>query len=157
SSAALPLLTEVGALGCLGVWWAGPREVTAAEREYLRSIAETTSRALERARLREAEHALAAVLQRAVMPATTAGIPGFEVRASDRQAGTAQQIGGDWYDAMALPGNRAYLAVGDTVGHGLTAAEDMTQLRNAGRTLAIVGHQPASILDELARVTDWAT
>jgi serine phosphatase RsbU (regulator of sigma subunit) len=52
---------------------------------------------------------------------------------------------------------RAYLAVGDVVGHGLTAAEDMTQLRNAGRTLAIVGHQPASILEELARVTDWAT
>jgi serine phosphatase RsbU (regulator of sigma subunit) len=33
----------------------------------------------------------------------------------------------------------------------------MTQLRNAGRTLAIAGHQPASILEELARVTDWAT
>ena len=45
---------------------------------------------------------------------------------------TTQQIGGDWYDAMALPGQRAYLAVGDVVGHGLTAAEDMTQLRNAG-------------------------
>src|SRR5260370_33713388 len=58
---------------------------------------------------------------------------------------------------MALPGQRAYLAVGDVVGHGLTAAEDMTQLRNAGRTLAIVGYQPASILEELARVTDWAT
>ena len=37
------------------------------------------------------------------------------------------------------------------------AAEDMTQLRNAGRTLAIAGYQPARILDELARVTDWAT
>src|SRR6516225_9436914 len=55
SVAALPLLTEVGALGYLGVWWAGPHEATAVEREYLRSMAETTSRALERARLREAE------------------------------------------------------------------------------------------------------
>src|SRR3974377_1774097 len=35
SVAALPLLTEVGALGYLGVWWAGPREAPAAEREYL--------------------------------------------------------------------------------------------------------------------------
>ena len=58
---------------------------------------------------------------------------------------------------MALPGKRAYLAIGDVVGHGLTAAEDMTQLRNAGRTMAIVGYQPASILEELARVTDGAT
>ncbi|HEX5295672.1 MAG TPA: MASE1 domain-containing protein [Streptosporangiaceae bacterium] len=70
SMAALPLLTEAGALGYLGVWWAGPREVTAVEREYLRSVAETTSRALERARLRESERreharaeALAAFLQ----------------------------------------------------------------------------------------------
>jgi serine phosphatase RsbU (regulator of sigma subunit) len=103
------------------------------------------------------EHAIAAVLQRAVMPATAAVIPGLEIGASYRQAGTTQQIGGDWYDALALPGQRAYLAVGDVVGHGLTAAEDMTQLRNAGRTLAIAGYQPAGILDELARVTDWAT
>jgi GAF domain-containing protein len=55
SAAALPLLTEVGALGYLDVRWAGSREATAVEREYLRSMAEMTSRALERARLREAE------------------------------------------------------------------------------------------------------
>ena len=55
SSAALPLLTEVGALGYLGVWWAEPHEPTAVEREYLQGIAEAASRALERARLREAE------------------------------------------------------------------------------------------------------
>jgi integral membrane sensor domain MASE1/GAF domain-containing protein len=55
SAAALPLLTEVGAFGYLGVWWAGPREATAVEREYLRTVSEATSRALERARLREAE------------------------------------------------------------------------------------------------------
>src|SRR5262249_12871524 len=55
STAALPLLTEVGVLGYLGVWWAGSLEATAVEREYLRSMAETTSRALERARLRQAE------------------------------------------------------------------------------------------------------
>src|SRR5258708_38000197 len=58
---------------------------------------------------------------------------------------------------MALLGKRINLTVGEVVGHGMTAAEVMTQLRNAGRTLAIVGHQPASILEELSRVTDWAT
>jgi serine phosphatase RsbU (regulator of sigma subunit) len=91
------------------------------------------------------------------MPTTVAVIPGLEIGASYRPAGTTRQVGGDWYDAMALPGQRAYLAVGDVVGHGLAAAEDMTQLRNAGRTLAIAGHQPVGILKELARVTDWAT
>ena len=55
SMAALPLLTEAGALGYLSVWWAGPHEATAVEREYLHSVAETASRALRRARAREAE------------------------------------------------------------------------------------------------------
>jgi serine phosphatase RsbU (regulator of sigma subunit) len=84
-------------------------------------------------------------------------IPGLDVGAGYRQAGAVVQVGGDWYDALALPAGRAYLAVGDVVGHGLAAAEDMTQLRNAGRALAIAGHQPASILRELARITEWTT
>src|SRR5208337_210373 len=120
-------------------------------------VADLVAQAQVRARVYADEHALAAVLQRAIMPTTAAVIPGLEIGAGYRQAGMTQQIGGDWYDAMALPGMRAYLAVGDVVGHGLTAAEDMTQLRNAGRTLAIAGYQPASLLAELARVTDWAT
>ena len=106
---------------------------------------------------RDDEHAIAVVLQRAVMPTMAAVIPGLDLDACYRQAGTTRQVGGDWYDALALPGRRAYLAVGDVVGHGLPAAQDMTQLRNAGRALAIAGHQPAGILRELARITEWAT
>ena len=76
------------------------------------------------------------------VPAVSAMIPGLDIGACYRQAGTTRQVGGDWYDALALPGGRAYLAVSDVVGHGLTAAEDMTQLRNAGRALAIADHRP---------------
>ncbi len=103
------------------------------------------------------EHAIAVMLQRAVMPTTAAVIPGLDIGACYRQAGTTRQVGGDWYDALALPDGRAYLAVGDVVGHGLPAAQDMTQLRNAGRALAIAGQQPAGILRELVRITEWAT
>ena len=76
------------------------------------------------------------------VPAVSAMIPGLDIGACYRQAGTTRQVGGDWYDALALPGGRAYLAVSDVVGHGLAAAEDMTQLRNAGRALAIADHRP---------------
>src|SRR5580700_32493 len=92
SAAALPLLTEVGALGYLGAWWAGPREATAVEREYLRSMAETTSRALERARLREAkqrEHArvealaeLTRLLAAALTPEAVGEVVADRVRAA---------------------------------------------------------------------------
>ena len=111
-----------------------------------------------RARVYADEHALAAVLQRAIMPVAAAVIPGLEIGADYRQAGTARQVGGDWYDAMASCRASAPTWLSATwSGTAWTAAEDMTQLRNAGRTLAIAGYQPASILEELARVTDWAT
>jgi serine phosphatase RsbU (regulator of sigma subunit) len=66
-------------------------------------------------------------------------------------------IGGDWYDALALPAERAYLAIGDVAGHGINAAEDMTQIRSAGRALAIAGYQPARLLAELRRITATVT
>src|SRR5205807_966923 len=148
-----PLWAGTAPVGAIGLMWRHPQQFEPGQLAF----ADLVAQALVRARVYADEHAIAAVLQRAIMPAAAAVIPGLEIGASYRQAGTTQRIGGDWYDAMALPGQRAYLAVGDVVGHGLTAAEDMTQLRNAGRTLAIVGYQPASILEELARVTDWAT
>ena len=152
-----PLWVGTAPVGAIGLMWKHPQQFEPGQLAFAAAVADLVAQALVRARVYADEHALAAVLQRAVTPTTAAVIPGLEIGASYRQAGSTQQIGGDWYDAMALPGERAYLAVGDVVGHGLTAAEDMTQLRNAGRTLAIADHQPASILDELARVTDWAT
>src|SRR5262249_40864480 len=43
------------AVGYVNVQWPEPHEISAAEREYLQAVAETTSRAVERARLRDAE------------------------------------------------------------------------------------------------------
>jgi serine phosphatase RsbU (regulator of sigma subunit)/integral membrane sensor domain MASE1 len=154
---AWPLWVGTAPVGAIGLTWQQPQQFEPGQLAVVAAIADLVAQAQVRARVYADEHALAAVLQRAVMPTTAAVIPGLEIGASYRPAGTGQLVGGDWYDAMALPGNRAYLAAGDVVGHGLAAAEDMTQLRNAGRTLALAGYQPASILDELARVTDWAT
>jgi serine phosphatase RsbU (regulator of sigma subunit)/integral membrane sensor domain MASE1 len=152
-----PLRVGTAPVGAIGLMWGHPQQFEPGQLNFVAAVADLVAQAQVRARVYADEHALAAVLQRAIMPTTAAVIPGLEIGASYRPAGTTQQIGGDWFDAMTLPGKRAYLAVGDVVGHGLTAAEDMTQLRNAGRTLAIAGYRPARILEELARVTDWAT
>jgi serine phosphatase RsbU (regulator of sigma subunit) len=154
---AWPLRTGTAPVGALGLRWANPQQFEPGQLAFVAAVADLIAQALVRARVYADEHAIAVLLQRAVMPTTAAVIPGLDIGACYRQAGTTRQIGGDWYDALALPAGRAYLAVGDVVGHGLPAAEDMTQLRNAGRALAIAGHQPAGILRELARITDWAT
>jgi serine phosphatase RsbU (regulator of sigma subunit)/integral membrane sensor domain MASE1 len=152
-----PLRAGATPVGAIGLMWTSPQQFEPGQLAFVAAVADLIAQALVRARVYADEHAIAVLLQRAVMPTMTAVIPGLDIGACYRQAGTTTQIGGDWYDALGLPDGRAYLAVGDVVGHGLAAAQDMTQLRNAGRALAIAGHQPAGILHELARITDWAT
>jgi serine/threonine-protein kinase RsbW len=79
-----------------------------------------------------------------------------------RPGAATLEVGGDWYDAFALPDGRIALVVGDVVGHGLDAAITMGQLRGAVRALAPLGG-PADLLvrlDEFAetiRGADSAT
>ena len=147
---AWPLRIGTTTVGALSVAWKSPQPFEPGQLAFIAAVADFLAQALVRARVYADEHAIATVLQRAVMPKTAAVVPGLDIGTSYRQAGPAKVIGGDWYDVLALPAGRAYLAVGDVVGHGIAAAEDMTQLRNAGRALAIEGHQPAGLLRELA-------
>jgi ketosteroid isomerase-like protein len=72
-------------------------------------------------------------------------------------------VGGDWYDAIALPGGAVLLVIGDVCGRGVDAATAMAQLRSAVRAYALDGHGPSGILDRLAtfsaqlRLTELAT
>jgi hypothetical protein len=55
-------------------------------------------------------------------------------------------VGGDWYDAIRLDGERLALAIGDVTGHSIAAAAGMSQLRSMLRTLVIDRHEPPSAL-----------
>ncbi|MFE7393355.1 SpoIIE family protein phosphatase [Streptomyces sp. NPDC057582] len=65
----------------------------------------------------------------------------------------APQGGGAWYDAIALPGARTALIVGDVAGQGIAAAITMGLLRTAIHTLAALDLQPDELL---ARLSDTA-
>jgi hypothetical protein len=84
---------------------------------------------LVRAQVYADEHARAAVLQAAVLPSEPADVADLDVAVTYQPADGEHGLGGDWYDVMALPKQRAYLAVGDVVGHGLPAVEDMLSPR----------------------------
>lgn len=144
-----PLMVGSRAVGVLGLMWTRPQPFDAAQRAYASAVATLVTQAGLRARAYADEHIRAETLQAAVLPAQPTKIDGLEVAVWYEPAAVMHGLGGDWWDALPLPKNRTYLAVGDVVGHGLPAVEDMAQLRAAARALAIQGLPPAQLLAEL--------
>jgi serine phosphatase RsbU (regulator of sigma subunit) len=90
-------------------------------------------------------------LQQVIMPADAPVIDVNGMRVAVRCLGAdhALHVGGDWYLTMPLPDGDLLLAVGDAVGHGLSAATAMVQLRHAMSAFAAEGHSPRGILAAL--------
>ena len=152
-----PLTAGAQPIGALLLAWTEPQPLNASQLSYISAVATMVEQALVRARIYSDEHARAEVLQSAVLPGCPADIPGMDVFVTYEPADVKQGLGGDWYDAMQLPHGRTYLAVGDVVGHGLQAVEDMAQLRSAGRALAHQGLPPAQLLAEINGFTRHAS
>lgn len=152
-----PLTSGGAPIGALLLAWSAPQSLNTAQLAYISTAASMVGQALVRSKVYADEHARAAVLQSAVLPSGPADVPGLDVCVTYEPADVAQGLGGDWYDVMALPKDRTYLAVGDVVGHGLPAVEDMAQLRSAGRALAHQGMPPALLLGELNGFTRHAS
>ncbi|MGI9123624.1 MAG: SpoIIE family protein phosphatase [Mycobacterium sp.] len=149
SLAGWPLFSADRVTGVLLVGFTGAQPLDSEQLTYISAVAAMVGEALARAQSYADEHARAAVLHAALHPASPATTAGIQYCVSYEPADIVHGLGGDFYDVMSLPDNRTYLAVGDIVGHGLQAVEDMAQLRGAGRTLAHRGQPPARVLADL--------
>jgi hypothetical protein len=153
-----PLLAGDRPLGALGLLWLRRRSLDDDDRVFLDTVTDLCSQSLRRAQVFADEQQLARALQRAVIPRVPAQLQGCDLAAAYLPAtSSAGPVGGDWYDAFVLPGGSVFLGVGDVVGHGLVAAEDMVAVRSAARAYAIEGHRPARILSELRELVRSAT
>ena len=92
------------------------------------------------------DHTIAETLQRAVLPDLLPKIAGLDLAVRYLPATDGVDIGGDWYDAFPLDGNRVGLVIGDVVGHNIAAASIMGQVRNLLRGYAIEDPRPADVL-----------
>ncbi len=72
---------------------------------------------------------IATELQEALLPTALPVLPRARIAARYLVAGQEQAAGGDWFDAIPLPGGTVALIVGDVVGRGVTASSAMGQLR----------------------------
>jgi serine phosphatase RsbU (regulator of sigma subunit) len=90
-------------------------------------------------------------MQRAFLATPHTPGPGVEIASRYLPAGRGAEVGGDWFDAVALPSGRTLLVVGDVMGHGVRAAAAMSEYRSLLRALALQGLSPDRLLTEADR------
>jgi phosphoserine phosphatase RsbU/P len=102
----------------------------------------------ERERMsREAREARA--IQQALLPKSSPWIPGFAITGLSIPAG---ELGGDWYDFIALDESRWALVLADVSGKGMAAALLMSATRGMLRSLAEACASPGEVLNRLNRL-----
>jgi serine phosphatase RsbU (regulator of sigma subunit) len=74
---------------------------------------------------------------------------GVSLAAHISPGGGGTRVGGDWYDAIALPGGRLGIVVGDVAGHGVDAAARMGELRSVARAYALEGHGTVALVERM--------
>jgi len=140
SELAVPIVSEVGTIGCLNVESDEPAFFTAADAELLQFFASAAAlsigkallhrQVLEKQRL-EDQLRVAHEVQTGLLPRAPPDLPGYDVAAVNLPT---HAIGGDYYDYVPLDGDRLGLVVADVSGKGIPAALIMTTFRAALRT-----------------------
>ncbi|MDQ4116527.1 MAG: SpoIIE family protein phosphatase [Actinomycetota bacterium] len=161
SAMVVPLRARGRVLGTLTLYTQFPygRRYGQRDLHLAADLAGRAGLAVDNARLYEVERAAAATLQHSLLPAVPE-VPGLQLAARYLVGKDGNQVGGDWYDVLPLPDGYVGAAVGDVVGHDLSAAAAMGQLRGVLRSYAWGGDRPGSVLDrcdQLVQGLDIAT
>lgn len=146
AAAYLPLIAQARPIGALGLLYGGKAGFSGDERNLLVALGSSIAQSLQRAMLYEQEHDLAEGLQQAMLPRRIPEVTGAQVAVRYRSARLGQDIGGDWYDIIPLPGGRVGAVIGDVQGHDTHAAAVMGQLRIVLRAYAAEGHRPSTVM-----------
>lgn len=151
AAAYLPLVAQARSLGGLALFYCERTAFNADERNLCLGLAAIVAQSLQRATLFDEEREFATGLQSAMLPRRIQEIEGGEIAVRYHAARSGRQVGGDWYDVIALPKHRFGIVVGDVEGHDTHAAAIMGQLRIALRAYAGEGHPPATVLARASR------
>ncbi|MFD0271685.1 SpoIIE family protein phosphatase [Streptomyces sp. NPDC127106] len=116
-------------------------------------LASRAALSLDNARLYSRVRDIALTLQRALLPTAPATGPYVDLAHRYLPGSRITEVGGDWYDAISLPGDRVALVVGDVMGHGVPAAAAMGRLRVTAKALARHVTEPAALMTELDAYT----
>ena len=154
ASLCLPLITQSGVLGAVGLIWFSDREFAEPEIEMLASSMRQVAATLERVRLYEAERdarlqlsasvatitTVAQTLQRSLLPRELPTLDEVAVAVRYLPGERDVEVGGDWYDVVPTS-TGAVFVIGDVQGHSLQAAALMGQLRTGLHAYLAEGHE----------------
>ncbi|MFJ4780769.1 SpoIIE family protein phosphatase [Streptomyces sp. NPDC088762] len=151
AAAYLPLIAQAKAIGGLVLFYRHRTEFSPEEKNLCLGLAGIVAQSLQRALLFDQEREFATGLQAAMLPRRIPEITGGEIAVRYHSAWSGREVGGDWYDVIALPRDRVGIVVGDVQGHDTHAAAIMGQLRIALRAYAGEGHPPSTVLARASR------
>ncbi len=147
--------------GVLTAGLSGPDRESYTDRDVvaLTDVANHAGIVVVQSDVRDQDHRISLRLQHALLPQHLAQCDTVDVVARYQPASDVLEVGGDWYDSIALHDGRLLLVVGDVVGHGLDAAAMMGRLRAGLAALAVQHTSPSrllGLLDEYARTPGGA-
>src|SRR5262249_4141059 len=131
------LSIERSSVGAVRLALPPARSFSTADRSRLQAAADRAAPSIRRALLHEQEHRIAIELQRGLVPKQLPQLDGVEMAAYCQPGSAVAEVGGDWYDAFALPGGCLGVVLGDVAGRGIPAASTMGQLRSLTRAFAL--------------------
>jgi PAS domain S-box-containing protein len=154
SYVSVPLLIEGDAIGALTVVTAGGGRTFGNEELVLaETLATQVASVIDRARKLDEQTRISHLLQASLLPDQLGQLPGVTVAARYAAGSHEAEVGGDFYDAIAMSGDRLALVIGDVEGHDMTAATVMGELRSAIRAYLLVTQDPGEVLVLLDRYT----
>ena len=123
----------------------------ARRRQRAEQLAEVLDRvAAENRHMYTEQRSISQTLQNALLPDTLPVFRGLQVNTLYVPAASGVDIGGDWYDIVAVDDRRVLMVIGDVSGHGLRAATTMALVRHAALAYVAQDARPASVLAKLS-------
>ena len=136
--AILPLVASGHSVGVCVLTFPQPHVFTVQRRAVLNSLSSLVAQALERARLYDFKMDLAQGLQSGLLPRSMPNLPGLHSAYRYLPGTEGMDIGGDFYDQIALSPTVSTAVIGDVQGHSVSAAALMGQIRTAALAFTTV-------------------
>ncbi len=144
---AVPLVARGQRLGTLAIGRHLTHRHDADEVAVLEDVARRAALAIDNARIHDERRSVARTLQQSLLPPKLPVVDGVGFAAE--YVPTGSEVGGDFYDVVALPDGRFLVVVGDVSGKGVQAATVTGLCRDVIRILAGDGKPLPEVLHRL--------